>query len=184
MIICPFKVAIDTREQAPFHFGGMRADASKHYKPLAIETQVCTLRTGDYSIVGLEHEITIERKSISDAFSTFTVHRDRFERELERMQAMRFAAVIIEADWSQLLAGPARSEHPERIAKSVYRSILAWQVRYRAAWFLMPSRLHAEKTTFRLLERYWEDRSEKQKLGSVPGEVELVAGNGRLQHAH
>ena len=158
-VICPFSITIDTREQAPWSFTGIKTDSAKKYRPLVVNTETRTLPTGDYSIYGMEADICIERKSPSDAFSTFTVDRDRFERELERMAAMRWSAVIIECGWEQIFAGPQRLEksakHSEVIGKTVYRSILAWSQRFPMVhWFPMPSRLHAERTAFRLLERW------------------------------
>lgn len=165
--ICPFTVVIDTREQAPFTFRGLRNDSDRKYRPLVVRSVVQGLPTGDYSIEGFEHRISVERKSLPDAFSTFTTDRERFERELVRLNFMDFGAVVIEAGWDALIDGPERIDRTEQhrrvIGKTVYRSILAWAQRFpRVHWFPMPTRQEAEHTTFRLLERWWED--EKWKL--------------------
>lgn len=99
----PFTVAIDTREQANFSFHGFKADAPHAHLPLLINTEVTTLRTADYSIVGYQDRIAIERKSAQDAYQTFCHERDRFERELERLQEMEFGAVVIESSWANLI---------------------------------------------------------------------------------
>lgn len=178
-VLCPFSVVIDTREQAPWSFTGFKADSNKKYRPLVVNTETRTLPTGDYSIYGMEADICIERKSPSDAFSTFTADRERFERELERMAAMRWSAVVIECGWDQILAGPQRMErsekHSEVIGKTVYRSILAWSQRYPMVhWFPMPTRLAAERTAFRLLERWWIDRKEEEKQAEKASKKEPV----------
>jgi hypothetical protein len=162
-LACPFTIAIDTREQSPFHFIGLRADSKHKYRPLVIDTETKTLKTGDYSIVGLESEITIERKSKDDAFQTFTRDRERFERELIRMQSMRVTKVVIECSWEEMLAGPKRigqtELHSETLGYTVICSIEAWSQRFpKTHWLFAPSRQHAIQATFRTLERYWLDR--------------------------
>lgn len=154
-VICPFIVAVDTREQAPYHFQDLEADADKGYRPLIVRDQRMTLRTGDYSIVGLQDNVTIERKSLEDAYGTFGSGRERFERELERMAEMDFAAVVIEASWSHLIGRPPKRSRLQ--PKTVYRSIIAWQQRYGVHFWDCPTRSFAERTTFRLLERFWKD---------------------------
>lgn len=166
--INPFTVIIDSREQAPWSFSGLRADSEKKYRPLVVFTEKCGLPTGDYSIKGMEADITIERKSLADAFSTFTTDRERFERELERMRSFKFGAVIIEAGWEAVIAGPKRIDRSEEqsriIGKTCYRSILYWTQRFpNVHWFLMPDRLTAERTCFRLLECWWKDREDERK---------------------
>ncbi|MDE2097140.1 MAG: ERCC4 domain-containing protein, partial [Patescibacteria group bacterium] len=118
-----------------------------------------TLKSGDYSLLGFENRIAIERKSLSDLFSTLGQGRDRFHRELERLAATdyQFAAVVCEADWATVLASP-----PERSMlrpKTVFRSVIAWQIRYPLVhWWFCPGRAFAEKVTFRLLERFWKEQ--------------------------
>ena len=147
-----FNIIVDTREQNPFDFRIIKP------QPQII---VATLQTGDYSIKGLEDRITIERKSLSDAYSTFGRGRARFERELERMAEFQFAAVVIEADWKTIIKYPP---HRSKVTpKHVYRSVIAWQQRYRVHFWACYSRAFAEKTTFVLLERFWIDTTGKQK---------------------
>lgn len=97
----------DTREQAGYDFACITP-------PPVVN--VATLTTGDYSLKGLENQITIERKNLSDAFGTFGRGRARWERELERMAGYQFAAVVIEADWHTIVRRPpARSRlNPRR----------------------------------------------------------------------
>lgn len=99
-----FTVVIDTREQAAFSFTGHRATAKKKHRPLVVQTVIATLKTGDYSLVGFEDRITIERKSLADAYATFSHERERFERELLRMAKYENAHVVVEADWPMVLS--------------------------------------------------------------------------------
>jgi ERCC4-type nuclease len=136
----------DTREKTGYTFASI--------SPLP-EVEIKTLKTGDYSVKGMEKAVTVERKSFIDAFGTFGKGRKRFEKELERMSHMQYACVVIEADWTPILRSPPKwsAMNP----KSIYASIIAWQQRYGVHFWLCPNRAFAEKTTFRILERFWID---------------------------
>ncbi len=150
----PFTVVIDTREQRNFTFTGLYADAKDGNRPLVVPTVVATLGQGDYSIVGLENVVAAERKSLADLYGTLGQGRKRFERELERLAGLRWAAVVVEADWSAVLDGYHRSQLN---AKTIHRSVIAWQQRYASIhWWFLPDRRLAEITTFRILERWWK----------------------------
>jgi DNA excision repair protein ERCC-4 len=152
----PFAILIDQREKLPFGFDGLTADYRDNYRPLWVPTQGVTLDCGDYSVHGLVGRVAVERKSLTDLFSTIGQGRDRFERELERLQRLEYAAVVVEADWHTVLANPP--PHTTLSPKIVFRSIVAWQQRYcRVHWWLMPNRRLAEVTTFRILERFWRE---------------------------
>ena len=58
--------------------------------------------------------------------------RDRFERELERLSAMDWAAVVVEATLETIVRDPP--PYSELSPKTVYRSLLAWSVRYPVRW--------------------------------------------------
>lgn len=138
-----FTIVVDTREQLPYSFGGKA--------PVVFSA----LSAGDYSIQGLEHKIAIERKSKSDAFGTIGKGRDRFVAELERLSALDFAGVVIEASLGGLLRPPKFSKmHPS----SVVNSLIAWAIRYRVHIFFADNRMLAEALTFRVLEKYWKGK--------------------------
>lgn len=99
------KVIVDTREQQPWTFEGQKG----------IQTVRKKLDTGDYSVEGLEHEVTIERKSINDWVSTVLQDRTRFYKELERMRSYQFRCVIIESGI-------------EELTHQNYRSNVSWRV--------------------------------------------------------
>lgn len=158
-ILCPFCVIIDSREQSGFYMQGFTADAPHAGVPLVIPVKTAGLKTGDYSIEGYEDRCTVERKNLSDLYSTLIHDRDRFERELERMQEMEFSAVVIEAGWSSILHRPPANTQIK--PKAIYRSILAYSVRYKTKWFAMDTRQLAEHTVFRLLERFYKEDMRK-----------------------
>lgn len=159
-VLCPFNVVIDSREQLPFAFAGLRTDAREGNKPLLVQTVRRGLSSGDYSIEGFEERVAVERKSAADLFSTLSTGRDRFTRELARLSRYDCAAVVVESSYrSLLLDPPARSQLSPR---SVIRSIIAWQQRYPTVhWWDAPDRAFAEMVTFRILERFWIDTAAK-----------------------
>ncbi len=129
-------VAIDTREQKPYRFA---------------RSEVKTLASGDYSIVGLEDRIAIERKTKEDAYSSLGQGRARFERELQRLSRIDYAAMVIETSLPEFLQAPAFSRMNPKAAAS---SIVAWSVKYRVCVFFAGDRPHGNALTRKLLEKY------------------------------
>lgn len=173
-VLLPFTIAIDTREQLPYSFAGFCADAKDGGGPLLVGTERVTLKSGDYGIIdrtayagppndGWIRRIAIERKSPQDFFHTLGQDRSRFERELERLNELDFAKVVVEAEWSAILDtdGPMSSLGviSQLKPKTAWRSVLAWQQRFpRVHWDFVPGRDFGEATTLRTLERYWKER--------------------------
>lgn len=143
-----FIVAVDTREQRPYRFPLMDRRG---------------LKTGDYSVVGLEDRVAVERKRLEELFSITGRDRERFERELERMAGLDFAAIVIEADLPQVLRGAAFSHVSP---KAVVGSLVSWSIRYRAHVFFAGDRRHANALTLRLLEKYWRFQNGDADAGS------------------
>ena len=121
-MICPFVILIDTAEQTPFTFTGIRSDAAHSHEEYEVNCRSFCLgrhpnSKGDYSIYGHVGRVAVERKSKGDAYTTFLGfndgHRERFERELENLSAMSAAMVVIEADFSEFL-----KDAPERGVKT------------------------------------------------------------------
>jgi len=149
-----FVVIVDTREQNPYTF-----------EDISPPPDIVTggLKTGDYSIEGYESRIAVERKSLVDLYGSVGNGRKRFEKEMERMFDLEFAAVVCEADWFTVLRNPP--SRSKMNPKSVYATILAWMQRYRVHWLMCPNRSFAEKTTYRMLERwYWDEQSGEYHL--------------------
>ena len=138
-----FVVAVDTREQKPYRF--------KH-------SEVKTLPTGDYSIVGLEEQVAVERKHKADAYASLGQGRARFERELERLAAFDYAAIVVETTLPDFLTAPPFSQMNPKAAMN---SLVAWSVKYRVCVFFAGDRAHGNALTYRLLEKYWRYRQER-----------------------
>lgn len=152
-----FSVAIDNREQLPVLFDKV---GSKNFEYLQ-SVEFKTLKTGDYSLIGLESEIAIERKSIEDLFLSCGRNRDRFEREFQRMSYYKYAALLIESDFKTIFEDPPGTSN--MLPKSVFRTLIAWSQRYNVHIFPCPTRAFMEKTIYILLHRYHVD-SQKIKF--------------------
>ncbi len=158
-IVSPFKILVDSREKAPWHFRGLHANASDGGEPILVRTEYAYLQTGDYTIEGCKSRVAVERKSKADAYGSFGNWRARFEKELERLDAMDFAAVIIECDWRELMLAPPNFSKLQPM--TIHRSVIAWEQRYPTIhWWIVPGRRFAEKTCYRILERWWKEHSE------------------------
>lgn len=161
-ILAPYTVIVDSREQSPFHFTGYRSDARQSYRPLVIPVEIAALASGDYSLLGFENRVAVERKSLQDAYSTFAQNRERFERELDRLNALEFAGVVIEASWPAIIHRPP--ERSKFLPKCFFRSVIAWQVRYpKVHWWAAETRSFAERVTLRWLERFYLDDQQRTK---------------------
>ena len=81
-------IIIDTREQTPWAF------------PPDIQTEIDTLRTGDYALKG-DANFAIERKSADDFVGTISLGWHRFIKEIMRMEKAGFVEkiVIVETDF-------------------------------------------------------------------------------------
>ena len=132
-----FTIVTDTREQLPYVYEG---------------AVVKTLATGDYSILGLEDRVAIERKSKPDAYASLGRGRARFRREVERLALLDYAAIVVEDTVPGFLQRPP---HSQMRPKSAIASLLAWSVRYRIAVFFAGDRAHGRALTQKLLQMYW-----------------------------
>lgn len=101
---------VDTREQVAWDLSPMQM-VSKG------------LDVGDYSLVGLESVVAIERKSLADFVMCCGSERERFQRELDRLRGWPVHSVIIEASWSELEIGQWRSK---LTSKQVMSSFVSW----------------------------------------------------------
>ena len=139
------RIAVDTREQAPWGFGDMDD----------VELVTKKLDTGDYSVVGLEDKVCIERKSLDDFVGTVMTGRERFYRELGRMQKMEWAAVIIEATVEDVFAGRYESKaHPS----SVFGFISEITIKRGVPVLLAGDRVEAQLLAGKFLEFFAKGR--------------------------
>lgn len=101
----PYTVIRDSREQTDFwHFPE---------SPWCLGTVKGTLKTGDYTLQGLENIFTIERKANTGEFSQ-NITEKRFLRELERLDYMPQAYLILEFTWEDIELFPHNSGIPSK----------------------------------------------------------------------
>lgn len=62
-----------------------------------VEVRRGPLRTGDYTVDGLQDRVVVERKSLGDFVSTVIHDWIRFVKQLRRMAAMDVAVIAVEA---------------------------------------------------------------------------------------
>lgn len=180
IITRPYKIIIDTAEQQPFAFEGIKSDADRDNRPIVVETiRDCLGRhpnsLGDYTFTGGEGRFHIERKSQADAYGTFLgfyketetglTRRERFEQELANLAKIECGMVLVECTFEQLWQQAPRTEKKSASvnALTVHRSILAWQQDYDVRWVFAGSRREAEIICFRWLDRLWEKRVKPAK---------------------
>lgn len=161
---------VDSNEGAPFLFSGLKDDAgatwlidlerkplwSLYQRPIRNSKGVIeTVGLADYAILGHEQHIGIERKSLSDLFTTLGSRRDRFECEIARLNDDHdFAAVVVEANVLAIKGWQGPGPHPN----SVLGTIKSWRQRYpRVHWKLENSREDAQIRTFEILWNWWCD---------------------------
>ena len=108
-VVEPVTLVIDTREQEPYSFDPARAAVVRHALP-----------AGDYSVLGLEERVAVERKTLEDFVSTVIRSRKRFHRELRLLGGYQAACVVVEADLVDVLRGRYRSDaHPHAVLGTV-----------------------------------------------------------------
>src|SRR5690349_17684465 len=83
---CPFRIVIDSREQRPYTFLGLRTNKDEGDRPIIVETITHGLPVGDYTLDGHPGGIIIERKSKEDMFQSIT-DRDNMKRRLGLMSS-------------------------------------------------------------------------------------------------
>ncbi|HOX27260.1 MAG TPA: hypothetical protein PLL30_16195 [Candidatus Krumholzibacteria bacterium] len=141
-----FTIVVDTREQQPYAFDG---------------AVIKGLPSGDYSILGLEDRVAVERKSKPDAYASLGRGRARFRREVERLAVLDYAAIVIEDTVPGFLRRPPHSQMSPRAAIS---TLLSWSVRYRIPVFFAGDRTHGRALTQKLLVMYWRHRREVARV--------------------
>ena len=110
------------------------------------------LDVGDYSVVGLEELVAVERKTLQDLVGSVTHDRDRFERELKRSRTLHRFFVVLEFRPSDLLVesfGGMSKASPA----SVWGTVMAWSIRY-SPFLFAGSRAHGARITQGILAAY------------------------------
>lgn len=168
--VVPFTVLVDSAEQLPWTFAGLKTWRKGGDVPLIVPTRREKLgeSRGDYTVDGLQQIAAIERKSAEDAQSTILGWGDRrenFVETLETLAGLRYAAVVVESTLGRVIStAPARGrKSAAENAKILHRQVLAWLQDYRVPWLFCDSRRMAEASAFRILERAWRTETKQKK---------------------
>jgi ERCC4-type nuclease len=89
---------VDTREQQPLPL------FASHRNWIGGERRVA-LKTGDYSIEGMENLLSLERKSLADLVDCTVTSRERFIANCARLARFRWKAILIEATYEDIKRG-------------------------------------------------------------------------------
>lgn len=189
-----FTIIVDTAEGHPFTFQNIKSDADKKYvKTVPTIEHRCLGRypnsLGDYSVAGGVGRCHVERKSMDDCQSTILGfndgHRERFESELRNLSMVDCAVVIVECSIGDLLKNSPEygKKTAQQNAKTLFRSILAYQQDYKVPWMFCDGRGLAEQSAYWFLHRWWEKNLKKSaresaregaRVGRVLSGVELL----------
>lgn len=147
------RIIRDSREQLPYAFQG------PHFR--GVEVVPGTLKTGDYSIEGLEDQCACERKSLPDLISCLMGdNRQRFKRELERGRELQSFAVFVEAPWVWVCTGEYESNMRPI---SAVMSILSMAQEFNVGFFFCGTRAATEFAVYGYLRQFWNDREAERK---------------------
>lgn len=102
-----YTIKIDTREQYYWDF-----PEDKYCEGSIFEK----VDTGDYTIKGLEHLLTIERKATVCELAN-NITQDRFFREMDRMRPLKFKFLVLEFEMSDVFQFPNVECMPKHIRK-------------------------------------------------------------------
>ena len=96
-------IIIDTREQVPYAFDSRQVVRQ-------------ALPAGDYSVVGFESLIAVERKTLEDFVHSVIRDRERFKKELAKLAGRPHACVVVEAGLPDVLSARYPSgAHPHPV---------------------------------------------------------------------
>ena len=125
LVLPEYTVLRDTREKESYGWI-FKSQKEDHRPPRCTGTTIQTLKIGDYSLMGYEDILAIERKAdYSELFVNYG-KRDLFEEEMERMRPIKYKYVLIESS----LTNDHFSLSPPQFQKNVPgRALLSWLVR-------------------------------------------------------
>lgn len=141
-------VIIDTREQLPYSFSS------------EIKTEIKELVSGDYSILGHEDKFSIERKSLDDYVKSISEDRDRFYREIKRLQKFNFAAIVVEGSLEDIHQHKYSS--PEVTEEQVLGTTVSIILDYKIPVLFCSDRQHAIWIVEKFINMYYKHYVEKE----------------------
>jgi hypothetical protein len=149
-----FTIIVDTREQLPWEFGFHTTSKQK-------------LDTGDYSMVGYESILTIERKrSVSEIANNIT--ESRFKDVLQRMSKIPHSFMLLEFNLDDIYSFPVGSDIPKKMwdklkisGNFIMKYLIQAQLNYNVQVLFCGSAENAERTAVSIMKRIHEKYSSK-----------------------
>jgi hypothetical protein len=122
------------------------------------------LATGDYTVRGLEKQLTIERKaSTGELALNIGKERKRFEAEMERMSQFRWAYIICEFSIDDLMSFPKNSGIPKKRwgeirmnGKYMWKKISEFQEKYNVTTLFCTNKQGSEERTMVIFDEVSE----------------------------
>ena len=109
------------------------------------------LKNGDYSIEGMEDEISIERKTLPDFVSSIISKRKDFIGKMERLSKLEKKCVVVEASFSEVKSYYSESHaHPN----AVVGSLIAAQEKWSIPFYFLDNFTLAEEFVASMLSKY------------------------------
>jgi ERCC4-type nuclease len=134
------KIIVDTREQNPLWTNDITRTK---------------LDVGDYSLERLEKEIAIERKSLIDLFGTLGKGHKRFKKELERSKNLKYFAIVIEGNVSDINNKKFEGSYHSKIKGFVILKILfTIHLKYKIPIFFCKDRSESKLLIKELFRSY------------------------------
>jgi ERCC4-type nuclease len=150
----PFTIIIDTREQIPWEFGFHDTAKQK-------------LDTGDYSILGFENIIAIERKKSVSELAT-NLSENRFKDVLERLSKIKHPYMVFEFSLDEVYNFPVGSDIPKRMwdklkisGNYIIKRLIEIQLQYNIQVIFCDDPSNAEKFSVSLMKRIYERYHQK-----------------------
>ncbi len=131
------------------------------------------LHTGDYSIVGFEDEFTIERKSANDLVNTLIHDRERFGKEMKRMQSLQFRRVVCTSSLEAIRQG---FYHSKANPNAVLALVQTFEIEYNVPFVFAASPDEAARYVEGWVRYYVRFQSKKAhgKLLALHGETSPI----------
>ena len=101
-------VLVDTREQHPFPL------YENHPNWIGGERRVA-MKTGDYTVEGMEDLLSLERKSLADLVGCTVASRTRFIAACSRLAQFRWKAILVEATLEDVKGGFEAFDIPSEV---------------------------------------------------------------------
>lgn len=140
-----FILVVDTREQ----------DRLFKKPPRGLVIVRDKLDAGDYSIKGFESSVAIERKNVMDLFGSLGKERDRFKKEIERLERYERVWLVIEGSEEEVLSFQPYSQLHPNVVRASLASI---EVRYHIGVYYARTKGDAERWILDRLLKFFKTK--------------------------